>query len=258
MRRLSQVFLRDRTYTERIIQEVSPKPDDLFFEVGPGEGALTGVLLERGSQVVAVELDIVLADRLARELAQATGDRLKVVHGNYLRLSVGPLLPKTPARFISNLPYHISTPTLEKLVNEAGLYADAHLTLQKEVAERIRAKPGTKTYGYISVLVNLRYDPELLFYIPPGAFSLAPRVTSVFLRLRKRKFVAPDEVIHKAARLAWAGFRSRRRATRNTLRPMLGDGILEILGRAGIDPNKRADQLSPEEYLEVARAEVPF
>lgn len=254
MRRLSQVFLRDRTYIERIISEVSPLPGDLFLEVGPGLGALTRPLLERGAAVVAIELDILLLDRLKEELGPEFGERFVGVHGNYLRLPVEPLLPYKPARFISNLPYHISTPALEKLVEESGLYRDAHLMLQRELAERIMACPGTKQYGYTSVLVRLRYEPRLLFYISPMAFSPIPGVTSVFLRLTRLETNAPDPVVIRASELARVAFRFRRRALKNSLRPALRERTLDVLERAGISPEKRADQVSPEEYLEIGRA----
>ncbi|MGC8894004.1 MAG: 16S rRNA (adenine(1518)-N(6)/adenine(1519)-N(6))-dimethyltransferase RsmA [candidate division WOR-3 bacterium] len=253
MRRLSQVFLRDRTYIDRIISEVSPQPGDLFLEVGPGHGALTRPLLERGASIVAIELDLLLLDRLREELAATSGERFVPVHGNYLRLPIKPLLPRVPVRFISNLPYHISTPALEKMVEEANLYQDAHLMLQKEVAERICAAPGTKQYGYTSVLVRLRYDPAILLHISPMAFSPIPRVISVFVRLNRINEDVQDGVILKAADIARRAFRFRRRTIRNSLRPALRERVDEVLERAGISPEKRADQLLPEEYLEIAR-----
>ncbi|MEO0140342.1 MAG: 16S rRNA (adenine(1518)-N(6)/adenine(1519)-N(6))-dimethyltransferase RsmA [candidate division WOR-3 bacterium] len=258
MRRLSQVFLRDRTYIERMIQELSPKPGELFLEVGPGQGALTRPLIERGARVVAVELDIILAESLKKGLGTIAGENLTVIQGNYLRLQIRPILPRVPVRFISNLPYHISTPAMEKLSEEAELYEDAHITLQKEFADRLLAKPGTKEYGYTTVLVRLAYDPELLFYIPPAAFSPMPRVMSVFMRLRKRKTCTPADLMERASKIAWASFRFRRRAIKNSLKPLLRGGTLEILNTARIDPEKRADQLCPEEYLEIAKAEASF
>lgn len=253
MRRLSQVFLRDRTWVGRIISEVSPLPGDLFLEVGPGQGVLTRPLLERGATVAAIELDLLLLDRLREELLPVFGERFIPIHGNYLRMPIKPLLPEAPVRFISNLPYHISTPALEKLVEEHHLYQDAHLMLQKEVADRICASAGTKRYAYTSVLVRLRYEPRILFQIPPSAFSPMPRVTSVFLRLVRAERGDPDLVIARAADLARVAFRFRRRAVRNSLGPALRDRTPEILEKAGISPEKRADQVSPEEYLVIAR-----
>lgn len=254
MRRLSQVFLRDRTYIDRIIAEVSPREGDVFFEIGPGQGALTRPLLERGATVIALELDLLLLDKLKGDLFPIFGERFVPVHGNYLRMPVGPLLPGAPVRFISNLPYHISTPALEKMVEEARLYRDAHLMLQKEVAERIKAAPGTKEYGYTSVLVRLRYEPRALFYLSPLAFSPMPRVTSVFLRLAKLETDVADSAIIRASELARVAFRFRRRAMRNSLRPALRERTLDVLEMAGVSPEKRPDQVSPEEYLEIARA----
>ncbi len=253
MRRLSQVFLRDTAYIDRIISEVSPQPSDFFLEVGPGQGALTRPLLEHGARVMAVELDLLLVDYLVASLSPFFRGRLSVIQGDYIRLDVKPLVPKTPVRFISNLPYHISTPAIEKLVEEHELYLDAHLMLQKELAERICSVPGTKEYGYSSVLVRLRYEPRVLFRIPPSAFSPAPRVTSAFVRLARAETRAPDRVILKATNLASSAFRFRRRAIRNSLRPVLADRVLDVLEEAGVSPEKRADQVSPEEYLEIAR-----
>ena len=254
MRRLSQVFLRDRRIIDRIISEVSPLSGDFFLEVGPGQGALTRPLLERGATVAAIELDLVLLDRLREELLPLFGGRFIPIHGNYLRMPIKPLVPEAPARFISNLPYHISTPALEKLVEEAGFYRDAYLMLQKKLAERIRASPGTKEYGYTSVLVRLRYEPRILFQISPSAFSPMPGVVSVFLKLIRAERGDPDRAIAKAADLARTAFRFRRRTLRNSLRPALGNRTLDVLERAGISPEKRADQVSPEEYLGIARA----
>jgi len=254
MRRLSQVFLTDRSFIERMVSEVSPLPGDIFLEVGPGRGALTRPILERGASVLAIELDLLLLDSLKEGLGPEFGERFIVVHGDYLSMPVEPLLPAKPARFISNLPYHISTPALEKVAEEAGLYRDAHLTLQKELAERICADPGTKQYGYISVLVRLRYEPRILFYLWPRAFSPTPKVMSAFLRLTS--LGPPDRLALRACELARLAFGSRRRALRNSLKPALGAKTLSVLENAGVSPEKRADQLSPEEYLEIARSEA--
>ena len=252
-RRLSQVFLVDTHYVDRIVRAVGPRETDSFVEIGPGTGTLTVPLLESGATVLAIELDPVLADGLAARLSPAYRDRFRLIREDYLQTDLSRLLGGQGVRLVSNLPYHISGQALEKMVAERGSYQDVHLTLQKEVADRLCAGPGTKEHGLLTVAVGLHFQVTKLFNVPPGAFRPVPGVTSAFLWLEHRSDAPAGEIARAALRLARSAFSARRKALRNSLRPVLGNETETILERAGIDPSARAEDLSVSQYEALAR-----
>lgn len=253
--RLSQHFLHDRRTAERIAGSLRAPPGAHVLEVGPGEGALTGPLLERGWRVTAVELDEELAGRLERRW----GDRgLTVVRADILEYV---LEPCEPWYVIGNLPYAITSPILFHLLGEARRVEIPEIVvmMQKEVAERLAAAPGSKTYGALTVGVRLAADVEVLFEVGPGQFRPPPRVRSTVVRLVPGDPSALGEERRERVRtLVRTAFEQRRKQLRSSLRAgpweLVGDWAGRIQERTGIDLRRRPETLAVEEWLKLEEA----
>lgn len=247
-KRFGQHFLHDRSVIDRIIATLNPQPGETIVEIGPGRGALTLPLLERVPILHVVELDRDLAAQLP---TLATPDRLIVHQADALTFDFAALAPEKALRVVGNLPYNISTPLLFHLLEQADAFIDMIFMLQKEVADRIVASPNNKDYGRLSVMLQCRLDVEHLFDVGPGAFTPPPKVQSSVIRLRPRSpaLSTPDQ--ERFARVVQAAFAQRRKTLRNSLR-----GVIDEAGfaRAGIDPTRRAETLTLQEF---ARLSVP-
>jgi 16S rRNA (adenine1518-N6/adenine1519-N6)-dimethyltransferase len=187
IRALGQHFLKSRGVLEKIVSLVDPQKDDLILEIGAGKGALTIPLAERGGSIIAVEKD----PNLASYLRQISLPNLHVVEGDVLTLGFRDLLKKENAgvshiKVAGNLPYSISSPLLFKIIQEREALERCVLLIQKEVAERICAGPGTKKYAPISILVSIYFLAGIHFIVAPGAFAPPPRVDSAVLSLTRR------------------------------------------------------------------------
>src|ERR1700739_353065 len=220
-RRYSQNFLHDPGTIGRIIDAIAPQSTDRIAEVGPGAGALTGPLLARCEHVTAVEIDRDLVQMLGRRfetprLTLICADALKTDWADLARSAGGRL------RIVGNLPYHISTPLLFAWLPIAADVLDQHLMLQKEVVDRIAARPGGRDYGRLSVMLQFRYRVERLFNVAAGAFVPAPKVQSSVIRLvpRPRDELALSDV-RAFSRVVSAAFGQRRKMLRNALAPVL-------------------------------------
>ena len=166
-----QHFLHDRNIIDKIIAAIAPKPGDHFVEIGPGQGALTRPLLEKGVTLDVIEIDHALADDLASE----QNPKLTVHRANALKFDFGQIAEKaSPIRLAGNLPYNISSPLLFHILASADLFQDLHVMLQKEVVSRMAASPGTKIYGRLTVALAARCIVEPLFDIKSGSFTPAP------------------------------------------------------------------------------------
>ncbi len=248
-KRFGQHFLHDRTIVDRIVSAFDPKPDETIVEIGPGRGALTLPLLERAQRLHVVELDRDLAARLPT-LAAGRGE-LIVHQADALAFDLFTLArPDQRVRLIGNLPYNISTPLLFHLIEQIDAIDDMLFMLQREVAERLAAPPGTKTYGRLSVMIQWRFDVELLFGVGPGAFHPPPQVDSSVVRLLPRRthgiaISDPDSF----QRVVRAAFGQRRKTLRNSLRLLLDDAAF---ARADIDPRRRAEDLTLEEFARLS------
>ena len=247
-RRLGQHFLRGAS-VERLLGIIRPRPDDTFLEIGPGAGALTLPLAAQVSRVVAVEVD----PRLAAQLGARAPGNVTIVTADALAVDLRALVPPG-ARLVGNLPYYVSSPLLRRFLELRGHVVDLHVMLQEEVAVRVTAAPGSKDYGILSVLYALWTDAEMEGRFPPGAFTPPPRVSSAVVRARFRPepraaVVDPDgfEDLLKAA------FSRRRRTLENNLRP-LDPGAGALLHELGIDPRRRAESLTVEEFARLAAA----
>jgi 16S rRNA (adenine1518-N6/adenine1519-N6)-dimethyltransferase len=248
-RALGQHFLRDAGVARAIADLLAPTSADLVLEIGPGEGALTGSLAARAGRFLALELDAGLAKRL--------GDRFDVRHADartwdYHGLSA----PGGRVLVVGNLPYSMAKPILMRLCDAHPTIAEMALMLQREVAERLAAPPGSRTYGGLSVLVQLHWTVGLEFRVPPGAFRPPPRVESAVLHLRSRGQAAVpvgDEA--RFRRVVLAAFGQRRKAVANALAAGLhvpAATARERLRAAGIDGGRRAETLSLEEFARLA------
>ena len=242
-KRFGQHFLSDRNILQRIVRLAAIKPEDTVIEIGPGAGALTRELAAAARRVVAIEIDRDLVPQLRGTMP----DNVEIVEGDALDVE----FPKS-AHVVGNLPYNVATPLLKKFIAARAHITDVTVMLQKEVAERIRAKPDSKDYGPLSVLVQYYATPIRGFTVPPGAFTPRPKVDSAVIRLEWKSGV-PDNAafthfVHHA-------FGSRRKKLLNNLVAMFSRKTREELGNAleaaGISRDARAETLSVEQFLHV-------
>jgi 16S rRNA (adenine1518-N6/adenine1519-N6)-dimethyltransferase len=257
---LGQNFLVGTHYPERIVAAVRPQADETVVEIGPGQGALTGLLVASGVRVVAVELDRELIPLLQARFAGR--DNFKLVEADALTVNFRKVIaPATTARVVANLPYYISTPILQRLVEQRAVLPELTLMLQREVVERITAEPGGKEYGYLSALVQFYCEAAKLFDVPPGVFRPVPKVWSSVVRLRAREQTADvgDEAYF--LELLSALFAQRRKTIHNNLRAararlrITDDGlIVAALEAAELDARRRAETLTVEETARLSRA----
>jgi len=242
-KRFGQHFLHDPAVLKRIVEAVAPARGDTVVEIGPGEGALTRPLLERLDRLTAIEIDRDLAAALSQEFP---AHRLVVVVADVLEYDFASL--PAGARIVGNLPYNISTPILFRLAQHAERVRDLHFMLQKEVVDRMVAKPSTPDYGRLSVMLQVRFAMTKLFNVGPGAFRPPPKVESAVVRLvpLPDKLPCDEALFEKIVREA---FSARRKTLRNAL-PLAKEGY----ERLGLDPQLRPENLSPADYVRIAKA----
>jgi len=262
-KRFGQHFL-EPVWVEKLMHVIAPGADDSFLEIGPGHGALTRPLAAATRHVVAVEIDRDLVDEMRRaSLANVT-----VIEGDFLRLTaadVGQALAALDgagsvhkARVAGNLPYNVASPILVRLVEVfmSGVpLVDATVMLQREVAERVTAVPGTRDYGILSVLIGLAADADRLLMLPPGAFRPVPDVTSAVVRLRFRapRPLPADQPLFGA--MVQAVFSRRRKTLANALKAFAGGSALApkiALSQAKLDGRRRPETLSIPELVRLA------
>ena len=243
--RFGQNFLHDPAVIDRIVHAIAPQAGDHLVEIGPGQGAITAPLLARAGRLDAVEIDRDLAASLTQRFADEARFRLHLADA--LAFDFCGLENRSAAlRVVGNLPYNISTPLLFHLLDQVRCIADIHVTLQKEVVERMSATPGNKQYGRLTVMLAARCRVEKLFDIGSGAFRPAPRVTSAFARLTPHT-VAPF-VVDDAG--AFAAVVSRAFSMRRkTLRRSLGEWFTaDDFKTLSIDSAARPETLSPAQF----------
>lgn len=252
---LGQHFLHDPAVIDKLVASISPRPEDCMVEIGGGRGALTLPLLQTLRALHVIEIDDHLADHLAR-VAPKTG-KLILHRGDALKFDFSSLSP-TPAslRVVGNLPYNISTPLLFHLLQHRAAIKDMHLMLQKEVAQRVTAAPGGKDYGRLTVMLALWVQAETCFEIGPGAFSPAPRVRSMVVRMRPQvepRFQVTD--VDRFTELVARTFSMRRKTLARSLKGCLSR---EQIASVEIDPGARPETLHPEEFAKLANLVGPL
>ncbi|MBI2312836.1 MAG: 16S rRNA (adenine(1518)-N(6)/adenine(1519)-N(6))-dimethyltransferase RsmA [Betaproteobacteria bacterium] len=252
-KRFGQNFLVDRNIVRKIVEAIAPVPGDQVVEIGPGLGALTRPLLDVLPHLHVVEID---RDIVARLAAEYPPDRLTIHGADALKFDFSAL--GTDLRIVGNLPYNISTPLLFHLARFAEQLRDIHVMLQREVVERMVAKPSTSEYGRLSVMLQYRFGLERLFLVGAGAFRPAPKVESAVVRmipLSPLPHPAMDEAL--LSELVTAAFSQRRKTLRNALRNYLAE---PDFGNLGIEATRRpetfgvAEFVAMENYLSAGRA----
>jgi len=253
-RALGQHFLRDAGVARAIVDLLAPAAADLVVEIGPGEGALTELLARRAGRVVALEVDRELIDRLRRRLTS-----IEVLEADARTWDYGAVARPQGGRVLvaGNLPYSVGKPILQALVDARTAIDGMALMLQLEVAERVAAAPGSKTYGSLSILTQVYCDVRVALRVPPGAFRPPPKVESAVLQVRPlaepRVETAELRRFHAVVRAAFA---QRRKTLANALAAGLGvpvEAARQAAGAAGIDPARRAETLDIKEFAALAR-----
>lgn len=248
---LGQNFLLDLNLTRRIARAAMPWSSAPVIEVGPGPGGLTrALLLEGAPRVIAIERDDRCLAALAPVVAAAEG-RLQLHAGDALETAFDDLAPP-PWQVVANLPYNIATPLILGWIARPDCFTRITVLVQKEVAERMAAKPGGKDYGRLAVAAQWRCSVRMLFDIGPKAFVPAPKVTSTLVELQPRTKPLAEADPKKLERVTAAAFGQRRKMLRAALRTLWSDADAKLQA-AGIDPTRRAETLSIEEFCVLAR-----
>lgn len=246
-RSLGQNFLRDESVLERIVAALDLKTSDLVLEIGPGRGALTERLVASGASVTAIELDRELVPVL-RKLFEGA-ENFSVREGDVLESDIFSEFPEGGIKVVGNLPYYISTPILQRLIEFRDRVTTAVLMLQREVVDRITAPPGSSERGFLTVLIEEAFVTEKLFDVPPTSFFPQPKVWSSVVSLRPTQ----NPLTPGLRRLASIGFAQKRKTILNNFKNDLPSEISSLaLGAAGVDPLRRAESLTIDEWRAIA------
>ena len=268
--KLGQHFLRDETAARRIVDALGDLSHQTILEIGPGTGAITRLVIQRARRVIAIELDKVLAAQLRMQLAMA--NNIEVIEGDVLAIDFDTIFgPKPgtsrpglewkpdPVDLVGNLPYFITSDILLRLFEYRRYFRQMVIMVQREVAERISASPGTRDYGLLSATAQLYTKVEQLFTLPPGAFNPPPRVHSTVLRLT----VAPQlgqlgvEEEDEFIRFLKLSFAQKRKTLWNNLKSQYNSDVLRAaLVDSGVKPNVRAEALPLDRTAALFRALV--
>ena len=242
-KRFGQHFLVDKQILGDIVEAIAPKRADYMLEIGPGLGAMTLPLLAGLDHLTVVELDRDLAARL-RQNASLTVIEADVLNVDFVALAAA----RSGLRVVGNLPYNISSPILFHLMSAAHLIVDQHFMLQKEVIDRMVAKPSTSDYGRLSVMLQWRYEMQSLFNVPPECFDPSPRVMSAIVRMIPRPEPAQLEVA-RLSEIVKVAFSQRRKLLRHTLGKWLEEHQLS----GTFDVQRRAEEVPVSEYVALAQ-----
>jgi 16S rRNA (adenine1518-N6/adenine1519-N6)-dimethyltransferase len=251
--KLGQHFLTSAGTRERIATSIPVKANDLVVEIGPGKGAMTGLLAERAGRVVAVELDAGLVEQLKDTFRNHP--RIEIMRGDILATDLAEICQGhgTDQCFVfGNLPYYITSPILHRLLDFAGVIRAMALLVQREVAVRITARPGSRAYGYLSVLAQLDSKPRIALTVPPGAFSPPPKVWSALVdfEMRPTVSVGEEQQVDREGLLRFvkACFGRKRKSLLNSLAGRYPRAAVEeALARLPLKRSIRAEQLSVDE-----------
>lgn len=254
-KKLGQNFLIKRGIVDEIVHAAELTPGEPVLEVGPGIGTLTQGLAQSGADVTAIELDRRLLEVLDTTLASY--DNVRIIHGDVLKLDVPSIMNYKPFKVVANLPYYITTPIIMSLLESKLPIERLVVMVQKEVALRMVAKPGTKDYGALSVAVQYYTEPDIVLDVPPKSFLPAPAVTSSVIRCVLRDKPPVDVIDEKLFfRVVKAGFAQRRKTFANTMKTtgLSKDRIEELLSKANIDGQRRGETFTLQEFADVANA----
>lgn len=248
---LGQHFLFDLNLTGRIARAAGDLTTGTTIEIGPGPGGLTRALLAQGASLTAVERDARCIAALA-ELSEAYPGRLTIIEGDALEVDVH-AIGSEPRRIVANLPYNVGTAMLLQWLRHPDAFAGLTLMFQKEVALRLVATPGDPSYGRLAIAAQWHWQVRRLFDIPPSAFTPPPKVVSTVVQLVPLAQPRAKAVQAALERVTAAAFNQRRKMLRSSLKS-LGVDVEALLTRAAIEPTRRAEELSVEEFCALARA----
>lgn len=252
-KRFGQNFLQDDAVIQGIARAINPTAEDHLVEIGPGQGALTQALVTSGCQFDAIELDrdltttLLAAFSIHKRFTLHSADALNVDYGSFVQNG-------ETLRIVGNLPYNISTPLIFKLLDQADIVTDMHFMLQKEVVERLAASPGTKDWGRLGIMAQLRCEVTHLFDVPPEAFYPPPKVQSAIVRLIPYPVSPyPKHDVKTVSAVVQLAFSQRRKTLRNNFKGVFDDDQLRALG---IDPGDRAELLEIEQFIALAELQA--
>ncbi|MEM1243888.1 MAG: 16S rRNA (adenine(1518)-N(6)/adenine(1519)-N(6))-dimethyltransferase RsmA [Pseudomonadota bacterium] len=247
-KRFGQHFLTDATIIERVIQTINPQPDQTLIEIGPGLGAITEPLLKAAGKLIALELD---RDVIPHLRAHCHGlGQLDIINVDVLNYDFKALYQQKKLHIVGNLPYNISTPLMFHLFKFLDIIQSMHFMLQKEVADRLTAQVNTKQYGRLSIMAQYHCHITELFDVPPQAFKPAPKVFSSIVELTPRTNL-PEKAkdYTRFELLVREAFNHRRKTLQNSLKGYIdSDDFVKV----GIDPKRRAETLTVEEFITLA------
>jgi len=244
---LGQNFLYDPSILDNIISAAGLSGEDTVVEIGPGPGRLTRKLAEGVKKLIAIELDPELYERLKGDFIAYRN--VEIIHADALKFpfeSIGEF------KVVANIPYYITTPIIFRLLDAKKYLKSMTLTIQKEVAERIVARPGGKDYGVLTIMIQYFAQPELKFIIPKEAFRPMPKVDSALVHMKilgQPRVMVRDEAVF--SRLVRTAFSQRRKTLSNSLKGV-SDNIKDVLLQSGIDPQRRPETLSLEEFARLS------
>jgi 16S rRNA (adenine1518-N6/adenine1519-N6)-dimethyltransferase len=243
-KKFGQNFLVDRYFISKIVKEINPKEGNNILEIGPGKGAITEPVLKKINHVSVVEIDPDMVKILKHKIST---NNISIFAENIL--SINDEFFKKFNKIIGNLPYYIATEIILKLTKIYSSSSELYFMVQKEVAERITAKPTNKSFGRLSVILQYYFDTELLFEIPPVAFSPQPKITSAFIRLIRKKRVSP-KVIDKDSfeKIVKIAFSQKRKTIKNNFKNILFDKDFLNLE---ISPKIRAETLTIDQFIKL-------
>lgn len=250
---LGQNFLVDQNIVRDIVRGAEVSKEDYVIEIGPGVGTLTKELLKEAASVTAIELDDKLLPILKEELKEY--ENFHLIHGDATKVQLDAVYPGKEIKLVANLPYYVTTPIITKILNDKVAFSSLTIMIQKEVAERMDAVPGTKDYGSLSVLVQYYCDTKIVRSVPPESFIPRPKVDSTVIRLTKlekpRAHVEDEALFFKIVRMV---FTMRRKTLSNNLKSLgyTREFIEEVLEAAGIDLKARGETLSVEKFAELS------
>ena len=243
-KKFGQNFLTDRYFISKVINEINPKEDDHILEIGPGKGAITEPILKKINHISVVEIDPDMIKILkhkvnTKNISILAEDVLDIDNEFFVKFN----------KIIGNLPYYIATEIILKLTKIYSSSFKLYFMVQKEVAERITAQPSNKTFGRLSVILQYSFDTELLFEIPPEAFSPQPKITSAFIRLVRKKRVSP-KVINKDSfeKIVKVAFSQKRKTIKNNFKNILFDKDFFNLE---ISPKIRSEALTIDQFIKL-------
>ena len=257
-KKFGQNFLIDTHVLEKIIEESGITKDDFVLEIGPGIGTMTQYLCENAREVAAVEIDKNLIPILADTLSAY--DNVEVINDDILKVDINKLAEEKnggkPIKVVANLPYYITTPIIMNVLESGIPFADMTVMVQKEVAQRMCAGPGTKAYGALSIAVQFYTDPRILFTVPPHCFVPQPEVDSTVIQLVPKQDKLPVSDREKFFRIVSAAFSQRRKTLVNALAnsgnfQMSKEEIAVLLQRFGISASVRGEALNIADFCQI-------